>query len=91
LPLFAYYVGFEHEWSDSLSSAVLYSAIDVDNRDYLPDSAGQKSKYFSLNLIWHPDAQQMYGIEFLSGARRDQGGAEGTDNRIQLTGHYSFH
>jgi hypothetical protein len=91
LPLFAYYVGFEHEWSDSLSSAVLYSAIDVDNRDYLPASAGQKSKYFSLNLIWHPDTRQMYGIEFLSGARRDQGGAEGTDNRIQLTGHYSFH
>jgi len=90
LPLFAYYVGFEHDWSEKLTSTVLYSALKVDNLDSQPDETGHKSAYFSLNLIWHATPQQMYGIEFLSGGRRDKGGAEGTDNRIQLTGHYSL-
>jgi len=90
LPLFAYYVGYEHSWSKTLSSAVLYSAIEVDNLDHQPDNAGHKSAYFSLNLIWRPDSPLKFGVEFLSGGRRDNGGAEGTDNRLQLTSQFSF-
>lgn len=90
LPLFAYYLGFEHAWNDTLSSAVLYSALEVDNLESQPNTAGKKSAYFSLNLIWRPDSWQMYGVEFLSGGLRDKGGAEGTVNRIQLSGQFSF-
>jgi cell division protein FtsB len=90
LPLVAYYLGLEHAWNDTLSSSVLYSALEVDNLESQPDTAGKKSAYFSLNLIWRPDSRQMYGVEFLSGGRRDKGGAEGTNNRFQLTGQFSF-
>ena len=90
LPLFAYYLGLEHDWSETLSSTILYSALTVDNLNSQPDEAGKKSAYFSLNLIWQATPQQMYGIEFLRGGRRDKGGSEGTDNRIQMTGHFSL-
>ena len=90
LPLFAYYVGLEHSWSRTLSSAILYSAIEVDNLESQPDDAGKKSAYFSVNLIWRPDPLLMFGIEFLSGGRRDKGGAEGTADRIQLSSQFSF-
>ena len=90
LPLLAYYVGFEHEWSDSLSSNLLYSALDVDNLDSQTGDALNKTAYFSLNLIWRPDTPLMYGVEFLRGGRRDKDGAEGTDNRIQFTSRFSF-
>lgn len=90
LPVFAYYVGYEHSWSKTLSSAVLYSAIEVDNLVSQPEDALKKTAYFSLNLIWRPDGPLMFGVEFLSGGRRDKGGAEGTDNRLQFTSQFSF-
>lgn len=90
LPLFAYYVGFEHGWSKTLSTAILYSFITVDNLESQQDGAFDESGYFSLNLIWRPDTPLMFGVEFLSGGRRDKDGAEGTDNRIQLSSQFSF-
>jgi hypothetical protein len=90
LPLFAYYLGFDHSWSDTLSSSLLYAALEVDNLEAQPESVGEKSAYFSLNLIWRPTPALMFGAEFLSGGRRDKSGAEGTDNRIQLSGRFSF-
>jgi len=90
IPLFAYYVGLGHSWSPTLSSAVLYSAIEVDHLESQPDDTGEKSDYFSLNLIWRPDTPLMFGVEFLSGGKRDKGGAEGTVNRIQFSSQFSF-
>jgi hypothetical protein len=90
LPLFAYYLGLDHSWSDTLSSSLLYAALEVDNLEAQPESVGEKSAYFSLNLIWRPTPALMFGAEFLSGGRRDKSGAEGTDNRIQLSGRFSF-
>ena len=90
LPLFGYYIGFEHGWNKTLSTAILYSAIGVDNLESQGDNAFKKSAYFSLNLIWRPDPALMFGAEFLSGGRRDKDGAEGTDNRIQLSSQFSF-
>ena len=90
LPLLAYYVGFEHGWSHTLTSAILYSAIRVDNLDSQGDGAFKTSGYFSLNLIWRPDTPLMLGVEFLRGGRRDKDDSEGTDNRIQFTSQFSF-
>ena len=77
LPLLGYYIGFEHGWSKTLSTAILYSAIGVDNLESQGDNAFKKSAYFSLNLIWRPDTALMFGAEFLSGDRRDKDGVRG--------------
>lgn len=90
LPLFAYYVAFEHEWSQALSSSLLFSSLEADYPDAQPRDAGRRSRYGSLNLIWRPDPQIMFGIEFLRGERQDNDGATGTDNRIQLSSQFTF-
>jgi hypothetical protein len=90
LPVFGYYIGYEHGWSESLSSLLLYSELGVDNESFQSDDAFHDSAYFALNLIWRPNAKIMYGIEILSGLREDKDGADGTDNRVQFTGQFSF-
>ena len=90
VPLFAYYLAFDHSWSHTLSSSVLYAALDFDNLESQPEDEGENTGYISLNLIWRPITALMFGAEFLSGERRDKSGAEGTDNRLQLSGRFSF-
>jgi hypothetical protein len=90
LPVFGYYLGYEHGWSKSLSSLLLYSELEVDNESFQSDDSFHHSAYFALNLIWRPNAKIMYGMELLSGSNEDKDGADGTDNRIQLTGQFSF-
>lgn len=90
LPLLGYYIGFEHYWSKTLSTAILYSAIGVDNLASQPDDALKRTDYFSLNLIWRPDTPLRFGVEFLSGKNRAKDGSKGTDNRIQLSSQFTF-
>lgn len=90
LPLFAWYAGFEHGWTETLSSSLLVAVLDVDNSDNQPDTDGAKSAYASVNLIWRPNPSLMFGAEILSGGRKDISGAKGTDNRLQLSGQFSF-
>ena len=42
VPLFAYYVGFGHGWSPTLSSAILYSALEVDHLESQPADGAQE-------------------------------------------------
>ena len=90
LPLFAWYAGLEHGWNENLSSSLLVAVLDVDNSDNQPDTDGDKSAYASANLIWRPNPSLMFGAEILSGGRKDISGAEGTDNRLQLSSQFSF-
>ncbi len=90
LPVLGYYIGYEHGWNEALSSLLLYSELGVDNESFQSDDAFRDSAYFALNLIWRPNAKIMYGIEILSGSREDKDGADGTDNRVQFTGQFSF-
>jgi hypothetical protein len=90
LPVFAFYVGYNHSWSDSLSSGLLYARLEVDNLESQPSDAFRDSAYFSMNLIWRPDTPLLFGVEFLRGGRRDKDGAEGTNNRVQFTSQFSF-
>ncbi len=41
-------------------------------------------------LMWRPIIELMFGAEFLRGGRRDKSGAEGTDNRVQLSARFSL-
>lgn len=90
LPLLGYYLGLEHNWSKTLNSTLLYSAIKVDNLGLEPDNAFRKSNYSSLNLIWRPKNRLMFGIEYLHGERQDKNGAKGSDNRFLLSSRVSF-
>lgn len=73
-----------------MSSSLLFAFLEVDTLDFEPDDAFRKSAYVSVNLIWRPDPALMFGAEFLGGGREDKDGAEGTNNRLQLTAQFSF-
>lgn len=90
LPVTAFYVGFDHGWTETLSSGLLYAWLGVDNLAAQAADALSESAYFSLNLIWRPDTPLMFGVEFLRGGRRDRDGARGTDNRVQASAQFSF-
>lgn len=90
LPLFGFYAGFEHGWSPSVSSTLVYGQLEVDNLPFEPDDAFQKSTYFSVNVIWRPDPVLLFGAEYLRGSREDKDGSTGTDNRVQLSAQFTF-
>ena len=90
LPVLGYYVAYEHTWTDTLSSGLLYSWIGVDNLDAQPADALHEGAYLSANLIWRPDTPLKFGVEFLRGGTRDKDGAKGSDNRVQASAQFSF-
>jgi hypothetical protein len=77
-------------WSKLLCSSVGYSTVIMYNRDLQGASAFKSGQYASVNLLVTPFKGFMAGPEFLWGERIDEGGAYGTDTRLQISVKYSF-
>ena len=90
LPVFASYVTFQKWWSDRLRSNFTASFVDVDNYDFQPDDAYNRTSRLSANLFWSPVARIDLGAEFLWGKRRDKDGADGDASQIQFSARYRF-
>ena len=73
-----------------MSSTLVAGRSVIDNLDIQPDDALHASDYFSLNLLWRPISNVLFGGEFMRGWREDNDGARGKDNRIQISGRVSF-
>jgi hypothetical protein len=97
LPIFAYYVGYQHDWTACLRSTAVYSHIDLDTSVSTAAAPYRRGNYYSVNLILHsepcirPNAATpgalhafMTGIEYLYGDREDSGGNIGSAQRIML-------
>ena len=99
LPVFAYYVGYTHNWTTSLRSSVVYSEVDLHNIAVPSDGfAYHRGRYISVNSFykWNVqfgnDADQTKnvhtayaGLEYLYGQKETISGAHGEDNRVQFT------
>lgn len=90
LPVFGYYAGINHSWSPVLISTIMYASQNAETLDSQPVTDGNKSQYFSINLVWRPVTSLLIGAEFLRGSRHDISGAEGKVSRLQLTSKFSF-
>jgi len=90
IPVRGGFAGFEHDWTPKLSTTVVLGGLQVDNLEAQPGDAFKRSRYALLNLIHRHNDMLMYGIEIMRGERVDKDGAEGTDNRLQLTVQFSF-
>jgi len=84
------YVAYEHFWAATVSSSLLAGRTVIDNLDHQPDDALRVSAYFSLNLLWRPIPSVLFGGEFMRGWREDKDDGRGTNNRIQISGRFSF-
>jgi len=90
IPVFGYFVSYEHWWSSQFNSTFVYGALDADNRAAQPPDSFDKTQYASGNLIWMPTERWLLGVEGLWGKRVDKDGADGTVFRTQLTGRFTF-
>ena len=90
VPVFGYFVSYEHWWSRQLNSTVVYGFLEADNLDVQSSDSFKETQYASANLVWRPVESLLLGIEGLWGKREDKGGADGTDLRTLLTTRYTF-
>ena len=90
VPVFGYFVSYEHWWSGQLKSTAVYGFLETDNLDFQSSDSFKETQYASGNLVWQPTESLLFGIEGLWGRREDKGGEDGTDFRTLLTTRYTF-
>lgn len=83
-------VGYEHRWSSTFSSLVLYNQGSVDNTKGQTPVSIEKADYAAVNLVWHFTDNAFVGVEYLWGFRQNLNEDSGTANRLQASVKYSF-
>lgn len=90
LPVFTGYLALQHWWFDRLRSNAVFGWVDVENQGIEPESALDRTLYAAGNLIWTPVPPLDLGVELLWGQRRNKGGADGHDPRLQFSAKFRF-
>jgi DcaP outer membrane protein len=81
----------DHRWSPSLTSALGYSRVDIDNSDLQAASAFKSGQYALVNLLWTPVRNVTIGGEMHWGQRDNNSDDFSFDDyRFQFTMKYSF-
>ena len=83
-------VGYEIEWTDQLSSTLVYSAGRGDNASFQLAGAPQAAEYVAANIIFEPIPRLSYGIEYLYGTRTDKDDSKGEAHRLQVSVRYDL-
>jgi hypothetical protein len=90
LPLLGVTAYIDHNWSDRFSSALGYSRTQVDNTNFQAANAFKSINYASINLLYAPLKEFLFGGELLWGDRTDNDGRYGHDWRFQFSAKYAF-
>jgi len=91
LPVFGMVAYYDFNWSDTFSTAIGYSRLDITNSDGQTPDAFKTGQYASTNLLWYPVKNVMTGLEFLWGRRNNNSdGFAVNDFRIQFSAQYKF-
>ncbi len=90
VPLLGVVVYYDHTWNEQYSSSIGYSFTEVDNQAFQTADAFEKGEYASVNLLYTPADNLLFGSELLWGKRTDNDGDSGTDTRLQFSVKYSF-
>jgi len=90
VPLLGVVAYYDHYWSSEWSTSLGYSSTRVDNTSLQEPTAYHNGQYASINLLYTPSSNILFGCEGLWGRRTDNNGATGDDARVQFTVKYSF-
>jgi len=83
--LVAWMLGYEHYWSDQLSSNAVFSVASSADEDYYAPSFNKDLDYAAINLIyWFLPNRAWAGVEYLYGRRQVFDGGVGTADRLQF-------
>ena len=83
--LSAWMFGYEHYWSDRLSSNGVYSVASTADKDYYSAAFNKDLDYGAANLIyWFLPNRAWAGVEYLYGRREVFDGSTGRANRLHF-------
>ncbi len=85
-----WYAGYEHWWSNELTSTFLFAQNANGSTATLPAVTYIGADYLAANLIWNYSDNGWVGIECLWGQRHDLNGQSADANRIQLGFRHTF-
>jgi len=90
LPVVAGYIAYQHWWRENTRSTINLSWVKVDNLDFEPDEAYQKTFRGALNYIWSPTPRIDLGAEVIFGSRENKDGQRATATQLQISSKYRF-
>jgi hypothetical protein len=89
--LTAFTGGYEHYWSDNVSSHAVYAVASAADETYYKPTINRQLDYGAVNLLyWFLPDRAWAGVEYLYGRREQANGEEGTANRIQFAVRFNF-
>jgi len=91
LPILGIVAFLDINWSDTWTSTVGYSLVDIDNSNAQADSAYKTGQYALANVLYHPTPDVFLGPEVQWGKRENfRDGFTSDDFRIQFSAKYNF-
>ncbi len=90
LDVWAFTLGYEHQWTDKLRSTIAGSFAEVDNDPSQPGDAIAATSSAHFNLVYSPTHLLSLGGELMWGERENFDGATGDALRFQFSIQYKF-
>ncbi len=90
VPLLGWLLYYNRQWNERWTSSIGFSEHRQFTTSGQTDEAFKVGQYGNVNLLFHPTPQMFVGPEFLWGRRKNDGGKDGTDSRVQVSFHYDF-
>ncbi len=90
LPVIAWLVAYEIDWTDRISSTFVYSTGRATNASFQLPAAEQAAEYVAANIILETLPRLSYGVEYLYGTRTDRDDTKGEAHRVQFSVRYDL-
>ena len=90
VPLLGVLLYLDHYWDEQWSTTIGYSFTEVDNTSLQDPSAFERGDYASINLLYAPTPELLFGGELMWGQRTENDDTSGEDVRVQFSAKYSF-
>ncbi len=93
LPFLEYNVGFRHNWTPKLTSAITWAHNFVSLNDLQDPGTLREGGSFHVNLMWYPiksSDKVLTGIEYIWGYWETMDGRRGVADRVQISLKWQF-
>jgi hypothetical protein len=84
------YISYGHAWKTNLDSYLTAGLINVEDKEFAPPEAFDRSSYASVNLFWQPAGGVRIGGELALGQRVNKDGQKGGATRLSFIGYFDF-
>ncbi len=91
LPVLGIVAFYDYNWNSSMSTAIGFSSVDIDNSSGQAPSAFKKGEYALANIMFTPVKNVMFGPEVIWLRRENNSDGYSVDDvRIQFSAKYNF-